>query len=66
MSDCEQIQERKKDVKMAALATPKKNSYILKKSEAQKIVNSKITKTKKESIEANAALFACNNIVKNK
>lgn len=64
MSDSEQIQKRKKDVKMAALATPKKNSYILKKNEAQKIVNSKMTKSKKESIEENAALFARNNIVK--
>lgn len=64
MSDCEQIQERKKDVKMAALATPKKNSYILKKSETQKIVKSKMTKSKKESLEENAALFALNNIVK--
>ncbi len=64
MSDSEQIQKRKKDVKMAALATPKKNSYILKKNEAQKIVKSKMTKSKKESIEENAALFARNNIVK--
>lgn len=64
MSDSEQIPKRKKDVKMAALATPKKNSYILKKNEAQKIVKSKMTKSKKESIEENAALFARNNIVK--
>ncbi|MBR3767368.1 MAG: hypothetical protein IKL10_03900 [Clostridia bacterium] len=62
MSDCEQIQNRKKVVKMAALATPKKNSYILKKDEAQKIVKSKMSKTKKDSIEENAALFARNNI----
>lgn len=64
MSDSEQIQKRKKVVKMAALATPKRNSYILKKNEAQKIVKSKMTKSKKESIEENAALFARNNIVK--
>lgn len=64
MSDREQIQKRNEDVKMAALATPKKNSYILKKNETQKIVKSKMTKSKKESIEENAALFARNNIVK--
>lgn len=64
MSDCEQIQKRKKVVEMAALATPKKNSYILKKNESEKIVKSKMTKSKKESIEENAALFARNNIVK--
>ena len=47
---------------MAALATPKKNSYIVKKSCAERIVNSKTSQIKKESIQNNATLFCKNNL----
>lgn len=49
--------------KMAVLATPKKNSYIIKKGCVGKIVNSKLSESKKQVIKENAALFVRNNIV---
>lgn len=49
---------------MAALATPKKNSYIVKKDSAEKIIDSKLSKTREKTIMENAAIFARNNIVK--
>ena len=64
MFDCENVKKRKKVKRMAVLATPKKNSYIIKKNDAEKIVKSKITKAKKDSITENAVLFMKNNIVK--
>ena len=47
---------------MAALATPKKNSYVIKKSCVSQIVNSKTSKAKQNSIKANAELFRKNNL----
>ena len=55
---------KKKGNKMAALATPKKNSYIVKKDSAEKIIDSKLSKTREKTIMENAAIFARNNIVK--
>ena len=55
---------KRKGNKMAALATPKKNSYIVKKDSAEKIIDSKLSKTKEKTIMENAAIFARNNIVK--
>ena len=49
---------------MAALATPKKNSYILKKNSAEKIIDSKLGKSTEKTIMENTAIFARNNIVK--
>lgn len=55
---------KKRGSKMAALATPKKNSYIVKKDSAEKIIDSKLSKTREKTIMENAAIFARNNIVK--
>ena len=48
--------------KMAALATPKKNSYVVKKSCVSKIVNSKTPQAKQNVIMSNAELFRKNNL----
>ena len=58
-----QVNKRKGN-KMAALATPKKNSYIVKKDSAEKIIDSKHSKNRKKTIVENAAIFERNNIVK--
>lgn len=50
--------------KMAALATPKKNSYIVKKDGAEETIDSKLGKSTENTIMENAAIFARNNIVK--
>ena len=47
---------------MAALATPKKNSYVVKKSCVSQIVNSKTSQAKQISIKSNAELFRKNNL----
>lgn len=49
---------------MTVLATPKENSYIVKKDGAEKIIDSKLGKSNKKTIMENAAIFARNNIVK--
>ena len=48
--------------KMAALATPKKNSYVVKKSFVPQIVNSTTSQEKQSVIKANAELFRKNNL----
>ena len=48
--------------KMAALATPKKNSYVVKKSCVSQIVNSKTSQAKQNTINSNAELFRKNNL----
>ena len=48
--------------KMAALATPKKNSYVIKKSCVSQIVNSKTPQSKQNVIKSNAELFRKNNL----
>lgn len=58
----EERKERKR--KMAALATPKKNSYVVKKDCASKIVESKTSPAKMNSIKENAMLFQKNNLKK--
>ena len=55
---------KKKGNKMAALATPKKNSYIVKKNSAEEIIDSKLGKSTEKTIMENAAIFARDNIVK--
>ena len=55
---------KRKGNKMAALATPKKNSYIVKKDSAEKIIDSKLSKAREKTIMENAAIFVRNNIVK--
>ena len=47
---------------MAALATPKKNSYVVKKSSVSQIVNSKTPQDKQNAIKSNAELFRQNNL----
>ncbi len=65
MEKYDKIKPKKEDVKMAVLATPKKNSYILKKGSAEKIVNSKNSQADISIIEERAAQFKINNL-KNK
>ena len=48
--------------KMAALATPKKNSYVVKKSFVSQIVNSTTSQDKQKAIKTNAELFRKNNL----
>ena len=52
--------------KMAALATPKKNSYVVKKSCVSQIVNSTTPTAKQNAIKSNAELFRKNNLKKEK
>lgn len=47
---------------MAVLATPKKNSYVLKKDSAKKIVESTTKGTDIAALEENAKLFLQNNL----
>ena len=63
---CEKRKERKERSKMAALATPKKNSYIVKESSAKQIVNSKTSQREVIAIKENADLFSKNNLRKEK
>ncbi len=55
---------KKEEVIMATLATPKKNSYIIKKGCAAQIVESKASPEKAEATKKNAETFKKNNIVK--
>lgn len=48
--------------RMAALATPKKSSYVVKKSCASRIVESKTPPAKQNAIKSNAELFRKNNL----
>ena len=47
---------------MGILATPNKNSYVVKKNCVAQIVNSKTPQKKRDSIQSNAALFRKNNL----
>lgn len=49
---------------MSVLATPKKNSYIIKKGEASKIINSKNSSSDIATIKRRARKFALNNLKK--
>lgn len=61
---CENISKRGKH-KMSVLATPKKNSYIVKKAEAPKIINSKNSSNDNATMKERAHKFALNNLKKN-
>ena len=50
---------------MSVLATPKKNSYIVKKADASKIINSKNSSSDVSTIKERAQKFASNNLKKN-
>lgn len=50
---------------MSVLATPKKNSYIVKKADAHKIINSKNSSSDASTIKERARKFALNNLKKN-
>lgn len=57
------IDKGRKEVKgMAVLATPKKNSYIVKEVRAKRIVSSRTSQRKKAAIQKNAASFRKNNL----
>lgn len=62
MGKDDKIESKKEDHKMAVLATPKENSYILKKSKAEKIIKSKNSHADIVSIEERAAQFRENNL----
>lgn len=49
---------------MSVLATPKKNSYIVKKADAPKIINSKNSASDVSTIKERAMKFALNNLKK--
>ena len=56
-------QEKKgSERKMAALATPKKNSYVIKKSCVSQIVSSTTPQAKQNAIKFNAEQFRKNNL----
>lgn len=50
---------------MAVLATPKKNSYVVKKAAAEKIVKSKTSKAYEKNIKERANAFKANNLKMN-
>ena len=50
---------------MSVLATPKKNSYIVKKAVAYKIINSKNSSGDASVVRERARKFALNNLKKN-
>ena len=60
------IQAKEGNRNMAALATPKKSSYIVKKEYASQIINSKSSVTQMNAIQHNAMLFQKNNLKKSK
>ena len=66
MEKYDKIMSKKEDVKMAVLATPKKNSYILKKGSAEKVIKSKSSQADISIIEERAAQFKVNNLKKKK
>ena len=47
---------------MAALATPKKSAYVVKKSCVSRIIESKTPQAKQNAIKSNAELFRKNNL----
>ena len=61
---CENLSNRRK-YKMSVLATPKKNSYIVKKAYASKIINSKNSSSDVSTIKERAQKFVLNNLKKN-
>lgn len=60
---CNNVSNRRKG-KMSVLATPKKNSYIVKKADAPKIINSKNSASDVSTIKERAMKFALNNLKK--
>lgn len=59
---CMNHEKERSGNKMAALATPKRNSYVVKKNCVSQIVNSKISQSKQSMIKSNAELFRKNNL----
>lgn len=59
---CMNQEKERSGNKMAALATPKKNSYVVKKSCVSQIMNSKTSQDKQNAILSNAELFRKNNL----
>lgn len=55
-------EHRKKEKIMAALATPKKSSYILKKDCSAKIIESKNSAAVNKRLMERAAVFEMNNL----
>lgn len=53
---------RKKAIKMAALATPKGSSYVIKKECAKTIISSKSTPSTEAKIRERAQQFKINNL----
>lgn len=62
MYDNECADHRKKGIKMAALATPKGSSYVVKKECAKTILESKSTPSSEAKIRERAQLFKVNNL----
>lgn len=65
MSDIKCSKKRKKVIRLAALATPKGSSYVIKKEYAKNIISSKSTPASELKIRERAQMFKSNNL-KNK
>lgn len=58
------MKRERNEVNMAVLATPKKNSYIVKKDCTEKIIESKTSKNHIKSVQERAYAFKMNNLRK--
>ena len=58
------MKRERNEVNMAVLATPKKNSYIVKKDCTEKIIESKTSKTYLKNVRERANAFKVNNLNK--
>lgn len=56
------MKKERDDSCMAVLATPKKNSYIVKKDCTSKIIESKTSKSYEKNIRERASAFKTNNL----
>lgn len=56
--------DRKKETRMAALATPKGSSYVVKKECAKQIIDSKSSASSEVKIRERAQQFKVNNLKK--
>lgn len=56
------MKKERDDIHMAVLATPKKNSYIVKKDFTSKIVESKTSKSYEKSMKERANAFKAYNL----
>ena len=56
------MKKKRDDIHMAVLATPKKNSYIVKKDYTSKIIESKTSKNHEKTMKERANAFKAYNL----